>query len=57
MIAQHLPKPGEDVLVLVCGPKGMLEHISGPKAAKDAQGPLEGLLLKAGFKEEMVYKF
>jgi len=57
MIQTHLPSPGPDTLVLVCGPKGMVEMVSGPKGAKDAQGELGGLLKELGYTESMTYKF
>ena len=57
MIHKRMPSPKEDCVVLVCGPKGMLEHICGPKEQKDVQGPLTGLLKAAGYTESQVYKF
>ncbi|KAH9255579.1 hypothetical protein BASA81_006409 [Batrachochytrium salamandrivorans] len=57
MIHKRLPKPEEDCLVLVCGPKGMMEHVSGNKESQTVQGPVSGLLKQAGFKDSQVYKF
>ncbi|KAG0491750.1 hypothetical protein HPP92_005148 [Vanilla planifolia] len=57
MILKGLPGPAEDTLVLVCGPPGMMKHISGDKAADRSQGELSGLLKELGYTEEMVYKF
>lgn len=61
MIAKHLPtnknNAPDDVLILVCGPKGMMEMVSGVKGAKDAQGELTGLLRDLGFTSGQVYKF
>ena len=57
MIRAHLPPPGPDNLVLVCGPKGMVELVSGPKGPKDTQGELTGLLAELGFDASQVYKF
>ncbi|XP_039123870.1 NADH-cytochrome b5 reductase-like protein [Dioscorea cayenensis subsp. rotundata] len=57
MIAKGLPGPAEDTLILVCGPPGMMKHISGDKAKDRSQGELSGLLKQLGYTEEMVYKF
>lgn len=57
MIRKNLPPPGDDTLILVCGPKGLVEHVSGPKETKESQGPLQGLLQKIGYTQEQVYKF
>uniref|UniRef100_A0A0E0MS16 NADH-cytochrome b5 reductase n=1 Tax=Oryza rufipogon TaxID=4529 RepID=A0A0E0MS16_ORYRU len=52
-----LPRPGEDSLILVCGPPGMMNHISGDKAKDRSQGELTGILKELGYTAEMVYKF
>jgi len=57
MVRKIMPKPDDEAMILVCGPKGMIEHVAGPKLQKDAQGPLEGLLKLAGYAPEQVYKF
>lgn len=57
MIVKGLPGPAEDSLILVCGPPGMMKHISGDKAKDRSQGELTGLLKEVGYTEEMVYKF
>uniref|UniRef100_A0A1D1Y7U9 NADH-cytochrome b5 reductase n=1 Tax=Anthurium amnicola TaxID=1678845 RepID=A0A1D1Y7U9_9ARAE len=57
MILKGLPGPGEDTMILVCGPPGMMQHISGEKAKDWTQGELSGLLKETGYTEEMVYKF
>ncbi|OAY82958.1 NADH-cytochrome b5 reductase-like protein [Ananas comosus] len=57
MILKGLPGPGEDSLILVCGPPEMMKHISGDKAKDRSQGELSGLLKELGYTEEMVYKF
>jgi cytochrome-b5 reductase len=57
MIQKRMPSPSDDNLILVCGPKGLMEHISGPKEQKDQQGPLSGLLKSAGYTESQVFKF
>ncbi|ORX88775.1 putative NADH-cytochrome b5 reductase [Basidiobolus meristosporus CBS 931.73] len=57
MISQHLPKPAGDVKILVCGPDGMMRHISGPRARDWSQGGVSGLLKELGYSAEQVYKF
>jgi len=57
MLVKYLPKPSDDHLVLVCGPKGMLDHVSGPKGPNNSQGELGGLLKDCGYVSEQVYKF
>ncbi|CAA3025636.1 NADH-cytochrome b5 reductase [Olea europaea subsp. europaea] len=57
MVKKGLPGPGEDTLILVCGPPGMMKHISGDKAEDYSQGELTGLLKELGYTENMVYKF
>ncbi|KAF9680923.1 hypothetical protein SADUNF_Sadunf06G0172100 [Salix dunnii] len=57
MVVKGLPGPSDDTLILVCGPPGMMKHISGDKAKDRSQGELTGLLKEAGYTEEMVYKF
>ncbi|KAL3532360.1 hypothetical protein ACH5RR_005881 [Cinchona calisaya] len=54
MIVKGLPGPGDDSLVLVCGPPGMMRHISGDKAKDRSQGELTGLLKEVGYTESMV---
>ncbi|KAJ8547002.1 hypothetical protein K7X08_002695 [Anisodus acutangulus] len=57
MIVKGLPPPGDDTLVLVCGPPGMIKLLSGEKPNPREQGELTGLLKDVGFTENMVYKF
>lgn len=57
MVTKGLPAPGDDTLILVCGPPGMMNHISGDKAKDRSQGELTGVLKELGYTEEMVYKF
>ncbi|KAL9224000.1 hypothetical protein vseg_000077 [Gypsophila vaccaria] len=57
MVAKGLPGPSNDTLILVCGPPGMMEHISGNKAKDYSQGEVSGVLKDLGYTEEMVYKF
>ncbi|XP_051132239.1 NADH-cytochrome b5 reductase-like protein [Andrographis paniculata] len=57
MVVKGLPSPSYDTLILVCGPPGMMQHISGDKAKDYSQGELTGVLKELGYTEEMVYKF
>ncbi|CAB4400688.1 unnamed protein product [Rhizophagus irregularis] len=54
---ENIPAPSDDVLVLVCGPGGMMRHISGPKARDRSQGPVEGILKELGYTQNQVHKF
>ncbi|KAJ3165292.1 NADH-cytochrome b5 reductase [Irineochytrium annulatum] len=56
LLKRALPKPGTGK-VFVCGPGGMMNHISGPKAPDYSQGELAGLLKKLGYKKDDVFKF
>ncbi|KAL7137698.1 hypothetical protein ABFS83_10G110500 [Erythranthe nasuta] len=57
MVVKGLPVPSDDTLILVCGPPGMMNHISGDKAKDRSQGELSGILKELGYTEDMVYKF
>jgi len=45
------------VLILVSGPNPFLTGVCGDPLPDKSQGPLLGLLLAAGYTEDMVYKF
>lgn len=61
MIERYMPKPSspddESVLVMVCGPPGMMQLISGEKTKDFKQGELTGLLKESGYSEKNVFKF
>ncbi|KVI11639.1 Ferredoxin reductase-type FAD-binding domain-containing protein [Cynara cardunculus var. scolymus] len=57
MASKGLPAPSNHTLILVCGPPGMMKHISGDKAEDRSQGKLTGILKELEYTEEMVYKF
>jgi len=57
MLKKYLPPPSDDNLILVCGPPGLMKHISGDKAPDYTQGELTGLLKKLGYNEKQVFKF
>ncbi|GFY99779.1 FAD/NAD(P)-binding oxidoreductase [Actinidia rufa] len=46
-----------DHIASVCGPPGMMNHISGGKAKDWSQGEVSGILKELGYTEQMVYKF
>jgi cytochrome-b5 reductase len=56
MLAEHLPKPG-DGKIFVCGPPGLMKHVSGTKAKDKSQGDIDGLLKELGYSASDVYKF
>ncbi len=43
--------------MLVCGPPGMMKHISGEKKSPADQGDLAGLLGKLNYAKPQVFKF
>ncbi len=57
VIAKHLPPPSPGTKIFVCGPPPMMEAISGSKAKDYSQGELKGLLARAGFTKDQVFKF
>ncbi|KAK4479177.1 hypothetical protein RD792_014688 [Penstemon davidsonii] len=57
MVVKGLPSPSDDTIILVCGPPGLMKHISGDKAKDRSQGELSGILKELGYAEDMVYKF
>lgn len=57
VIKQHLPPPGKDNIVMVCGPPGLMESVSGGKAPDFSQGEVKGILKDLGYEASMVYKF
>ncbi|KAJ3207336.1 Mitogen-activated protein kinase [Entophlyctis luteolus] len=56
MLSDLMPKPGNGK-VFVCGPPGMMAHVSGPKAKDYTQGTVGGLLKSLGYTEADVFKF
>ena len=57
MVKEHAPAPGDDTMVLVCGPTPMVNAVAGPKEDKRKQGPIGGVLKDVGFTSEQVFKF
>eukprot|EP00955_Chlamydomonas_euryale_P110606 366009-Chlamydomonas_euryale.AAC.24 len=52
MLKEHLPPPSLDNLVMVCGPPGMMNAVSGNKAPDKSQGELTGLLKELGYTKD-----
>jgi len=57
MAKKVMPPPSNDNLILVCGPPGMMNALSGPKTEKFEQGELKGVLKRLGYNESQVFKF
>ncbi len=57
LVQKYMPDPSSENLVLVCGPPGMMSHVSGGKAKDYTQGALEGLLKELNYTSEIVFKF
>lgn len=57
MIQTHIASKEEDVLVMVCGPKGFMNHVSGDKGKNYTQGEVSGLLKDLNYTSEQVFKF
>ncbi|OMH85321.1 NADH-cytochrome b5 reductase-like protein [Zancudomyces culisetae] len=59
MAQKYMPdvSMGDDCVVFVCGPPGMMKSVSGPKRSRTDQGPLVGILKELGYTESNVCKF
>lgn len=57
MIENEIGNKDEDILVMVCGPKGFMNHVSGDKGPNRTQGAVGGLLKELGFTPDKVFKF
>jgi len=56
VLTAKLPKPGEGVLVMVCGRKEMTEAVAGPKTPDFKQGDVDGVLKSLGYESKHVWK-
>lgn len=45
MLKEHMPPPGEDTLILMCGPPPMIQYACSPN------------LEKLGYKEDMIFSY
>ncbi|XP_024535904.1 NADH-cytochrome b5 reductase-like protein [Selaginella moellendorffii] len=52
ILVKGLPPPSDGNLIMVCGPPGLINHISGAKAPDKSQGQLTGLLKSMGYTED-----
>ena len=57
LLRAKLPAAGPDTLVLVCGPPGFMNAVSGGKTPDYKQGAVDGILKALKFTEEGVFKF
>ncbi|KAH8074537.1 cytochrome-b5 reductase [Aureococcus anophagefferens] len=54
LVEDHLPKPGDDALLFVCGPPPLYDALCGPRGEADA---VTGLLGDLGWGPAQVVKF
>ncbi|CAG8463617.1 96_t:CDS:2, partial [Diversispora eburnea] len=52
MVQNHIPGPQNDILILVCGPDGMIKYVSGEKTRNLSQGPIGGLLKNINYSQK-----
>ena len=57
MLAEIMPPPSDDHLIMVCGPPPMMKALSGEKKSPSDQGELTGALAGMKYKQDQVYKF
>ncbi len=57
LVQEIIPNPSSDHLVLVCGPPGFMQVVSGGKSPDFKQGEVSGILKELGFDETTVFKF
>lgn len=56
LLKRHMPAAGPGVLIMVCGPMGMLKAVAGPKAKDYTQGEVGGFLKDMGYSQVHVWK-
>lgn len=56
VLKTKLPPPAKGVLVMVCGPKAMTEHVAGAKTPDFKQGEVDGVLKELGYESKHVWK-
>jgi len=56
VLKRHLPAAGPGVLVMVCGPMGLVKAVAGPKAKDYTQGDVGGFLKDMGYSPVHVWK-
>lgn len=57
LIKKHMPPPGPDSLLMICGPPPFMKSISGDKMPDKSQGEVEGILKNLGYTTDSVFKF
>jgi len=57
LVKETMPPPSNDNLILVCGPPGFMNAVSGPKAKDYTQGELTGILQRLGYTGNGVFKY
>ena len=57
LLKETMPPPSDSHMILVCGPPGMMESVSGGKAKDYTQGELKGLLKHLNYNASEVFKF
>ena len=57
ILKKHMPGPQKGNVVMVCGPPGMMNFVSGNKVSPQDQGEVSGVLKDLGYAKEHVYKF
>ncbi|RYG47243.1 hypothetical protein EON67_08755 [archaeon] len=59
MVMKYLPPANAEgaIRIFVCGPPGMMKHLSGEKKSPADQGDLTGLLADMRYTKEQVYKY
>jgi cytochrome-b5 reductase len=51
------PSTDQKAKVLVCGPPGMMNAVSGGKAKDFSQGEVSGILKDLGYTKDQVFKY
>jgi len=57
LVKETMPPPSADNLILVCGPPGFMNAVSGQKAKDYTQGELSGILQRLGYTGNGVFKY
>lgn len=57
MVEKYMPGKDENAIIFVCGPAGMVAHVSGSKTPDYQQGEVGGILAALGYTKDKVFKF
>eukprot|EP01083_Nonionella_stella_P035822 97710_1 len=55
-MTEMLPKPSDDILIMLCGTPGMVQQMYGPKT-QDGNRELNGYLAECGYTKDMIHVF